>query len=86
MSVSGQMPRMPKWQRTQVGDWHSHRGKTREERLYYQVLWESKLHSVEGFREPEQTCTSDFECDKEMWDKEMWDLGHFTYHLLTAIS
>lgn len=86
MSVSGQMPRMPKWQRTQVGGWHSHRGKAREERLYYQVLWESKLHSVEGFREPEQTCTSDFECDKEMWDKEMWDLGHFTYNLLTAIS
>lgn len=35
-------------------------GKAREEKLYYQVLWESELQSVEGFREPEKTCTSDF--------------------------
>lgn len=35
-------------------------GKAREERLYYQVPWESELQSAEGFREPEQTCTSDF--------------------------
>lgn len=52
-------------------------GKAREEKLYYQVLWESELQSVEGFREPEKTCTSDI-------NAAMWGLGHFIYHLLTS--